>query len=207
MGWLGFSGRCSRQQYWVMAAILFVSPMLAKIAHLPEEGSEIFWLILYGRRLHDFGKTLWWAVGVVLLSLVPVMLLAAIKGASFRDLIFNQGVDDSGHRLHGYFRGDRERSPDPARLYGLAWVAEGRRRGEPVRGLPRRAGVGKRKDRRAHGSPRSGKQRLWEDEEPWPTRTPPPPPRPPAGAPPYATNNTRYATNNTRPVFGRRPSS
>src|SRR5579859_7629813 len=102
MGWLGFSGRCNRQQYWVVSAVLFAAPMLANIVHLPAEGSEAFWLILYGRRLHDFGKTLWWAVGVIMLSLVPVILLGAIEGESFRGLILNQGVDDSGHRSLAY---------------------------------------------------------------------------------------------------------
>jgi uncharacterized membrane protein YhaH (DUF805 family) len=102
MGCLGFSGRCNRQQCWVVAAVLFVSPVLANIVHLPVEGTEVFWLVLYGRRLHDFGKTLWWAVGVVLLSLVPVILLGAIEGKAFRDLMLNQGVDDSGHRSLAY---------------------------------------------------------------------------------------------------------
>ncbi len=203
MGWLGFSGRCSRQQYWVMAVILFVSPMLAKIAHLPEEGSEVFWLILYGRRLHDFGKTLWWAVGVVLLSLVPVMLLGAIEGASFRDLILNQGVDDLGHRSLAYFA-----AIGSALLiqHGFTvWLGlQKGDEGENRFGSPKKSWGSARKGPTS-GEPTIWEARLWEDDEPWPITTPAPPMV--ATPPRTSTGATRYATSNTRPVFGRRPSA
>ena len=184
-----------------MAVILFVSPMLASIVHLPVEGSEVFWLILYGRRLHDFGKTLWWAVGAIILSLVPVILLGAIEGASFRDLILNQGVDDSGHRSLAYFG-----------AIGSAFLIQhsftvwlGLRKGDEGQN---RFGTAKKSWGSTRQGPTSGEPtiweaRLWEDDEPWPTKTPAPTmvpalPRAPTGAPPYATNNNR-------PVFGRRP--
>jgi uncharacterized membrane protein YhaH (DUF805 family) len=196
MGWLGFSGRCNKQQYCVMAVVLFVSPILAKAVHLPAEGTEVFWLILYGRRLHDFGKTLWWAVGVILLSLIPVILLGGIEGDSFRDLMLNQGIDDSGHRSLAYLA-----------AIGSAFLIQhgftvwlGLQKGDEGQnrfGTPKRS-WGSTRQAPTSGEPTIWEARLWEDEEPWPTSTPAPP-RAPTGA-------TQYATNNTRPVFGRRPS-
>jgi uncharacterized membrane protein YhaH (DUF805 family) len=195
MGWLGFSGRCNKQWYWVMAAVLLVSPAVANIVHLPVEGSETFWLILYGRRLHDFGKTLWWAVGVILLSLVPVILLRAIGGESFRDLIPNQGVDDAGHRSLAYLA-----------AIGSAFLIQhaftvwlGMQKGDEGQnrfGRPQKS-WGSPSQGPTSGEPTIWEARLWEDEEPWPTRTQAPPTTP-AGATPYETNNTRR-------VFGRRP--
>jgi uncharacterized membrane protein YhaH (DUF805 family) len=196
MGWLGFSGRCNRQQYWVMAMILFVSPMLASIVHLPVEGSEVFWLILYGRRLHDFGRTLWWAVGAIILSLVPVILLGTIEGESFRDLILNQGVDDSGHRslaFLGAIGGAFLIQHSFTVWLGLQKGDEGQNRF----GTPKKS-WGSTRQAPTSGEPTIWEARLWEDEEPWPTKTPSPP-RVPTGA-------AQYVTNNTRPVFGRRPS-
>ena len=191
MGWLGLSGRCNRQQYWVMAAVLFVSPILANIVHLPVDGTDAFWLILYSRRLHDFGKTLWWAVGAILLSLVPVILLGAIAGDSFRDLILNQGVDDSGHRSLAYLA-----AIGSALLIQHAFtVWLGLQKGDEGQnrfGTPKK-NWGSTRHPPTSGEPTIWEARLWEDEEPWP------PPKAPPGP-------THYVTNNTRPVFGRRPS-
>jgi uncharacterized membrane protein YhaH (DUF805 family) len=197
MGWLGFSGRCNKQLYWVMAAVLFVSPVLASIVHMPVEGSEAFWLILYARRLHDFGKTLWWAVGVILLSLVPVIVLGAIEGESFRGLILNQGVDDSGHRSVAYLAaigGTFLIQHSFTVWLGLQNGDEGQNRF----GTPKKSWRSTRQEPTS-GEPSIWEARLWEDEEPWPTRAPAPPSAP-TGAP-------QYTTNNTRPAFGRRPSA
>ncbi|HLZ83219.1 MAG TPA: DUF805 domain-containing protein [Caulobacteraceae bacterium] len=198
MGWLGFSGRCNKQQYWVMVALLFVAPVLANMVHLPVTGAEAFWLVLYARRLHDFGKTLWWAVGVVLLSLVPLVLLAAVEGASFRDLILQQGVDDSGHRSLAYLA-----------AIGCAFLIQhvftvwlGLQKGDEGQnrfGMPKKS-WGSTRPAPTSGEPSIWEARLWEDEEPGaPTMTP----APPRGASPVA---ARYATSNPRPVFGRRAS-
>ena len=196
MGWLGFSGRCNKQQYWVMVLLLFAVPVLASTVHLPVEGAEVLWLILYARRLHDFGKTLWWAVGAILLSLVPVILLGAIAGESFRGLILNQGVDDSGHRSLAYLAaiGGAFLIQHSFTVWlGLQKGDEGQNRfGAPKKNW------GSTTQAPTSGEPSIWDARLWEDEEPWPTATPAPP-----SAAPVASH---YVTNNTRPAFGRRPS-
>lgn len=196
MGWLGFSGRCNKQQYWVMVMLLFAAPVLASTVHLPVEGSEAFWLVLYARRLHDFGKTLWWAVGAILLSLVPVILLGAIAGESFRGLILNQGVDDSGHRSLPYLA-----------AIGSAFLIQhaftvwlGLQKGDEGQN---RFGAPKKNWGSTGQAPTSGETsiweaRLWEDDEPWPAATPAPP-----RASPVAPH---YVTNSARPAFGRRRS-
>jgi uncharacterized membrane protein YhaH (DUF805 family) len=184
-----------------MAAVLFVAPLLTNIVHLPVEGSEVFWLLLYGRRLHDFGKTLWWAVGAILLSLVPVILLGAIQGESFRGLILNQGVDDSGHRSLAYLGaiGGAFLIQHSFTVWlGLQKGDEGQNRFGPPK-----KNWGSTRQGPTSGEPSIWEARLWEDDEPWPTKTPTPTKAP---APPRArTGAPQYTTNNPRPVFGRRP--
>ena len=208
MRWLGFSGRCNQQQYWIMVAVLFAAPMLASIVRLPVEGAEAFWLILYGRRLHDFGKTLWWAVGVILLSLVPVMLLAAIVGGeSFRDLILKQGVDDSGHRSLAYLA-----AIGGAFLIQHAFtVWLGLRKGDegPNRFGAPKTNWGSARQEPTSAEPTIWEARLWEDDDPRaPAITPalkivPPPVMTPA-SPKAPMGGSPHAPGAVRPAFGRR---
>ena len=197
MGWLGFSGRCNKQQYWAMVVVLLAAPALANMAHLPVAGTEALWLVLYGRRLHDFGKTRWWAVGVILLSLLPAILFGALDGESFRNVILHQGVDESGHRSLAYIGaiGGAFLIQHGFTVWlGLQKSDEGQNRFGP----PQKS-WGSTGQRPKSAEPSIWEARLWEDEEPRaPTMTPAPPRAPPAAA--------QYATHDTRPVFGRRPS-
>jgi uncharacterized membrane protein YhaH (DUF805 family) len=197
MKWLGFSGRCNQQQYWVVVALLFIVPVLATAIHLPLEGTEALWLILYAKRLHDIGKTLWWAVGVIMLSVVPAILWGALGGESVRDLILHHGVDDDGHRSLTYF-GTMATVLLIQHSFTL-WLGvqkgdEDRNRfGEPQKSW-RSTGL-----QPANAEATIWEARLWEDDEPSaPTGAPPGSGAPVADAAPDRVKDAR-------PVFGRRP--
>ena len=94
------------------------------------------WLILYGRRLHDFGRILWWAVGAIAAISRPCNPAGNDRGRVCLGPHPQSGRRRLGPSLRGVSRGDRWNFPDPAQLHGLAWPAEGRRRAEPI-GTPK----------------------------------------------------------------------
>jgi uncharacterized membrane protein YhaH (DUF805 family) len=82
--WLG--GRAGRREYAVSVALLFVVGfVLSYAARLVGDGLAIVLLFAQIRRVHDFGRSAWWAVGAYLAPLVlalPVMMMTGQEDAA-----------------------------------------------------------------------------------------------------------------------------
>jgi uncharacterized membrane protein YhaH (DUF805 family) len=74
-----FSRRMGRREYWTGIGILAGLGILLALL-LPSSnssGTGFVWLIFYGWRLHDIGRSAWWA-GLLLLVQTLILLLAAM---------------------------------------------------------------------------------------------------------------------------------
>lgn len=69
-----FKRRIGRARYWGLVVGLFVAGYLLSFIPAASFGVTFAWLLLYAWRLHDFGRSGWWAVGVF----VAVMALAIV---------------------------------------------------------------------------------------------------------------------------------
>jgi uncharacterized membrane protein YhaH (DUF805 family) len=96
-------GRSDRKQYWLMAAV-FVATVAAFSMLLPQygryggAGGLVVWTMIYGRRLHDIGRSAWWQVIPLGLSLA-----LAIYGFTQSDapaLLFEANGGDDPGRSH-----------------------------------------------------------------------------------------------------------
>jgi uncharacterized membrane protein YhaH (DUF805 family) len=98
MNWRNWiDGRASRREYWLYVLLLIGLSVL--MSHLPGYTANFALLVLMTlvqvRRLHDLGRTGWWALGVLLapvapmLALLPVMSLedASLVGSLFALLL------------------------------------------------------------------------------------------------------------------------
>jgi uncharacterized membrane protein YhaH (DUF805 family) len=71
-----FQGRTNRATYWVWFAGLVALIVLANLIHTPIPLGEVLILLIGVPRLHDVGRTGWWAGGVLIVfELVAVLTL------------------------------------------------------------------------------------------------------------------------------------
>jgi uncharacterized membrane protein YhaH (DUF805 family) len=173
--------------------VLFAVAIGASVIHVDTNIGSFIWLGLYGRRLHDFGRSRWWAAGVLALALFPVVAGALLGDVAFRYALFHNGVDGAGRSSWIYFG-----------VIGFAFLIQhsftvwlGLQKGDEGENRYGRApGTPERKS----WQPSSWEPIDWEPDEPSaPTTSPAGPPlRPSVGASQFG--------NKARPVFGRRPS-
>jgi uncharacterized membrane protein YhaH (DUF805 family) len=79
-------GRIGRQDFWIGWLILFAAgwmlhfvPLLGTVLWLI---SVYCWIVLYAKRLHDFGRSGWWAIVPILANFIGLgLLLGAIAAA------------------------------------------------------------------------------------------------------------------------------
>lgn len=100
-GW--FKGRAGRREFWTHVAILFVvsfalsylPPFLrlrpGGLVALLQISPTVVVMILQIRRVHDLGRSGWWAVAATvapIVLIVPVMTVASLEVASITGVIF-----------------------------------------------------------------------------------------------------------------------
>ena len=76
-------GRSRRAEYWIYVALQTVLSMLLSKA-APIVGIVMFavYLLVQVRRLHDFGRSAWWVVGVTLAGfavMIPLVVLGELN--------------------------------------------------------------------------------------------------------------------------------
>lgn len=82
-----FKHRMSRKEYWLFSGLLFAAGLL--LAWFDPDSSGVsfgsVWLMIYAWRLHDFGRSGWWAVLVMAcgVALALAGFLAAPDGAMY----------------------------------------------------------------------------------------------------------------------------
>jgi uncharacterized membrane protein YhaH (DUF805 family) len=167
--------------------------MGASVIHVDTNIGSFIWLGLYGRRLHDFGRSRWWAAGVLALALFPVVAGALLGGEAFRYALFHNGGDSAGRSSWIYFG-----------VIGIAFLIQhsftvwlGLQKGDAGENRYGRApGTPERKS----WQPSSWEPIDWEPDEPYEptTSAAAPSPRPSVAASQFG--------NKARPAFGRRPS-
>lgn len=84
--WLG--GRASRREYWVYVGLLILLSLVLRYA--PPIVGLVFNMVLIFvqiRRLHDFGRSGWWAAAAMLASLVPAAPLVFLAGEGVAILV------------------------------------------------------------------------------------------------------------------------
>jgi len=71
-------GRSGRKEYWASIAILLIVGIGLALAHVSGASgvTTFLWFIVWGRRLHDFGKSAVWV-------LVPLVAMIAVAVAAF----------------------------------------------------------------------------------------------------------------------------
>jgi uncharacterized membrane protein YhaH (DUF805 family) len=75
-------GRINRATYWlVVAGILAVAMVVGYVTRTPFRGTDVLLLIVAIPRLHDFGRSAWWAVAVLLLEFLAGVALAKLLPA------------------------------------------------------------------------------------------------------------------------------
>jgi uncharacterized membrane protein YhaH (DUF805 family) len=172
----------------VLAAALCVGPLLAKAAHLDPLMVSGFWIFLYRARLRDCGRTQWWALGVILLEMAPLLVAGLFGGQSFVYAITHQGVDEAGGR---------------SGIYSVAIVGAfliqfgftvwlGSLKGKEKSPL---------QSATTNGKPSIWEARSWEDDEP---RLAPDAPAPAPTRPIDYGAAPQLASRQVRPAFGRR---
>lgn len=78
-------GRMGRQHYWIGFAVLFVAQIVANF--IPSIGGLIGLALIYpavcvyGKRLHDLGRSAWWLAAVVAATLLCIIIIAAVAVA------------------------------------------------------------------------------------------------------------------------------
>jgi uncharacterized membrane protein YhaH (DUF805 family) len=87
--------RINRRTYWLTVGtillLIYGLPLVIKI-RIPAAGLLIAWLVAYVPRLHDFGKSGWFAVGCTVLSAAPLLIAWAIIGPDLIPIL--RGGDD-----------------------------------------------------------------------------------------------------------------
>jgi uncharacterized membrane protein YhaH (DUF805 family) len=74
IGWL--KGRADRREYWAQVALLIaLSFALSSFAPIVSLVMTVLLMLVQARRLHDLGRSGWWAVVATLLPLAPLVLL------------------------------------------------------------------------------------------------------------------------------------
>jgi uncharacterized membrane protein YhaH (DUF805 family) len=191
MKWLGSSLTCSRQVYWISVSVLCVCSALAKAVHLDPLMVTGLWIMLYRMRLRDCGRTQWWALGVIMLEIVPFLVAGVFGGQPFAYAITHQGVDESGRQ--SWLFGAAVAGAVLIQFAFTAWLGSLKGREES-----------REHSATADGQPSIWEARSWEDDEaPSPSAPPmvsaPPPPPISYGDRPQPAN-----LSSSRPVFGRR---
>jgi uncharacterized membrane protein YhaH (DUF805 family) len=82
------AGRASRREYWIMTAGIFaLSLLIAEAVPAASTGLTVALAFIQLRRLHDFGRSGWWALGAATLPLVALLLWGSVT----EDLILTLG--------------------------------------------------------------------------------------------------------------------
>jgi uncharacterized membrane protein YhaH (DUF805 family) len=80
-----FTGRSNRQEYWISVALLIVVAFALTALHMESASAAItiMWVITWIRRLHDVGRSGWYALLPIALMIVAVTLGFVIGGQPF----------------------------------------------------------------------------------------------------------------------------
>lgn len=81
-GWY-LQGRAGRGEYWAVTALIFA--VCIALSFVPNLGSAsiggaIALAMIQVRRLHDLGRTGWWALAILLAPLAATLVLAPVAG-------------------------------------------------------------------------------------------------------------------------------
>jgi uncharacterized membrane protein YhaH (DUF805 family) len=91
-------GRSSQKEYWLSVALIYgLSIVFIGVFHLRGVGGFTFWILIYARRLHDIGKSLWWGVGATLLSTLAFVAGFLALGPNLRAATHGQTHNINGH--------------------------------------------------------------------------------------------------------------
>ena len=87
--WL--KGRAGRREYWAHVALLFAASfLLAYAPSIIKISLSVVLMFLQIRRIHDLGRSGWWAVAATvapIVLIVPVMMVASLEVATITGVI------------------------------------------------------------------------------------------------------------------------
>ncbi|RAK51550.1 DUF805 domain-containing protein [Phenylobacterium deserti] len=78
--WWYLQGRAGRREYWIMVALIIVLGVLFSQIGGAAIGGAMALMLMMIRRLHDFGRTGWWAALVIFGPLVLMLALMTVTG-------------------------------------------------------------------------------------------------------------------------------
>ena len=88
----GLRGRANRKEYWLyVGALLAVGMLLVEVAPILNLVGALVVLYAQVRRLHDFGRTGWWAGGALLLQ-IPLALILYYSLGEETGLLIGNGL-------------------------------------------------------------------------------------------------------------------
>ena len=87
-GFWWLAGRAGRREYWLYVGLLILLSLV--LSHSPpimRLGFAAALLFVQIRRLHDYGRSAWWAVAATLMPLILVALLFYLAGEDIAMLV------------------------------------------------------------------------------------------------------------------------
>jgi uncharacterized membrane protein YhaH (DUF805 family) len=93
--WL--AGRSSRREYWIWIAIILAISIALSFSPLKGTSGGMTAVLLFAqiRRLHDVGRTGWWAVAATfapLIVMLPLMAVASLEVAALLGTVIELGL-------------------------------------------------------------------------------------------------------------------
>ena len=84
-------GRWNRREYWIAIAIVLALAIALAFTPIPARatntGITVAWLIAWGRRLHDIGRSAWWGMVPLITMIVIVVAALFLGGPELRDAL------------------------------------------------------------------------------------------------------------------------
>ena len=84
-----FTGRSNRQEYWISVGLLIVVAMVLSYFQMQAASAAItiMWIVTWVRRLHDVGKSGWWAAAPILLLVALIFGALLFGGGGFEKVV------------------------------------------------------------------------------------------------------------------------